>query len=412
MLAHPHKTTGVTQFIVHSFLACAWLSLCSFTFLTPKSMANSGAAMNTGIEAFESQHCWYDDTHVIISQRTRLPGRDQTEGLFLLDVTKPRELTRLDLAPLSPDIQRELTGLSCQDQSIVFYRYLPGRQIRETYTMALGTAPERLSELRGDAVSLRGRYLLGNSAKVIRDGGPFQGTFEGNDDCDVRYVRPGFRVLCWDSFQYVNWPLTTFVLSEYRWQESIKVHADQGTKIIPNPRVPLMGKDGKPGPHALHLRDLTGHIVATLTDDPRYAPWLDNGFPVTPDQSFVYATCSERAKPIGLAHIVCRYRLDGQQHNWEEVFRSDLVKQIQSSIVKLSVSNPGDVYFDFPTKTHDPNGGIWRFDAKLKAIAHVVADTSTHRYSEPSVSPNGEWLLYVRKGKEGAKFMLLPIGNS
>jgi hypothetical protein len=368
-------------------------------------VANSGE-ITTGIEAFQSQHCWYDNTHVIILLQTRLPDlRDQTEGLFILDVTKPHELTRLDLAPLSSDVQHELTGLSCQDQSIVFYRFLPGRQIREFYTMALYRPPERLAELRGALVSLRGRYLLGNSAKMISDGGPFQGTFEGNDDCDVRYVRPGFRVICWDSFQYINRPLTRFVLSKYQWQKSIKVRADQGTKYVPNPAQPLMGKDGKPIFDGLYLRDLNGQIVATLSDDPKYRPSVVAPA-ITPDENYIYAPCHERTRRTEEDIAVCRYRLDGDPHAWEEVFRIDTVKKFKFGIPMISVSNSGDVYFSGAT----PHLSIWKFEPTTRNLEPLTSPQNYYLDENPSVSPNGRWILFVRSGKDGAKLMLLQGG--
>lgn len=372
------------------------------------SVASSGE-ITTGIEAFRSQHCWYDDTHVIILLRTQPPhGDTQTEGLFILDVMKPRELTRLDLAPLSLDVQRGIDGLTCQDQTIMFFRHWPTPQVPELYTMRLSSPPERLGQLRGYQGSLRGQYLLASNAKRINDGGPEQGTFLGHDDCDIRYVRPGFRVLCWDAYQFRQWwPLTNWVLAEYGRQESIKVRTEQGTKHIPNPTKPLLGKDGKPISYGLHLHDINGQIVATLSDDPRYRPSVVVPS-ITPDENYIYAPCSERTRRTDEYLGVCRYRLDGQQHGWEEVFRSDLVERIKSSITKIAVSNSGDVYFYAPASA--PHGGIWRFDARLRTIDHVVADTATHSHSNPSVSPNGEWLLYVRSGKDGAKFILLQGG--
>jgi len=47
---------------------------------------------------------------------------------------------------------------------------------------------------------------------------------------------------------------------------------DGSKKVIPNPAKSLTTKDGTPIPYALHLRDLTGQIVATLTDNPKYRP--------------------------------------------------------------------------------------------------------------------------------------------
>jgi hypothetical protein len=300
-----------------------WFSL--FLGCTQAGAITIKTEIATGISA-EGEHCWYDDTRVIVLRRTRPSGAAdfRTEGLYVLDVTKPRDMTRLDLAPLLSDVQREIVSLSCQEQTIVFSRFLPGRQVREFYTMALDRPPERLAELRGAPVSLRGRYLLGSTEKVIHDAGPLQGTFEGRDDCDVRYVRSGFRVLCWDSLEFRNWPLTTWVLSEYQRRETIKVRAENGmAKHIPNPAKPLVGKDGKPVLlYGLYLRDLEGQIVVSLGDDPKFRTRM-YGSSITADEQYLYAPCSERTRRTDEMIAVCRYRLDGKPHEWEEVFRID-----------------------------------------------------------------------------------------
>lgn len=378
---------------------------------TGGSVASSGE-INTSISA-EGPYCWYDDTHVIVLQRTRPSHGDlQTEGLFVLDVMKPHELTRLDLAPLPLDVQREFSGLSCQDQTIVLSRSLPTPQVPELYTMTLSSPPERLAAFRGHSVSLRGHYLLGSNAKVVNDGGPEQGTFEGRDDCDVRFVRPGFRVLCWDPFQFRGWwPLTNWVMAEYLRQETIKSRTEQGTKRVPNPTPPLLGKDGKPVAYGVHLRDLTGNIVASLMEDSKYAPWAEYGLPITPDEAYVYAACSKGPRPIGLADRVCRYRLDGQPHEWEEVFRFDVAEQLKTGITKISVSDTGDVYFALYGAQAPHDGGIWRFNATSRRIEQLTSSSSqSYQDADPSVSPHGTWAIFVRKGKDGAKFMLLQGG--
>lgn len=357
----------------------------------------------------DGEHCWYDDTRVIVLRRTRPPGgRDlQTEGLYVLDVTKPREVTRLDLTPLSSDVQRDIIGLSCQEQTIVFSRFLPGRQVREFYTMALDRRPERLAELRGAPVSLRGRYLLGSSEKGIRDAGPLQGSFQGKDDCDVRYVRPGFRVLCWDSLEFKNWPLTTWVLSEYQRREMIKVRAeDGGARYIPNPTKPMLDKDGKPVLlYGLYLRDLEGQIVVSLGDDPKFRMRM-YGSSITADEQYLYAVCSERTRRTDEMTAVCRYRLDGKSHEWEEVFRIDGLKQFKYGIAMISVSNTGDVYFSQGAS----RWSIWRFDARSRKFEELTSHSKEYRDENPIVSPNGRWVIFVRSGKEGTKLMLMQGG--
>ena len=387
-------------------------SVMCVVVLAGAGMAESNQATYTGIDWAHQPLCWVDDTQVVFLQQNKmnLPAEQaRPKGLYLFDVTQPAGLHRLDLAPLPASIHEEIGGVECQNQTIVFYRYDPGSQTTENYAMRLGNPPELITKGQGWQVSIAGQYLLSSRPAVPADD-THSARKDHKEECAMSYLKAGFIVHCWDFFLGRRWPLAKWVLADYRWEDTLTIR-EEGGKVkrnIPNPTTPLLGKDGKPLLYGLHLRDLTGKILANLNDDPKYAPWVDYGLPMTPDESYVYAACSERANPIGLAHIVCRYRLDGQQHDWEEVFRSDLVKQLKASIVKLSVPQSGDVYFQVSAK--GSNGGIWRFDMRSRSINQVLADTATHLYSKPRVSPNSRWLLYVRSGQDGAKLMLLPRG--
>lgn len=380
--------------------------------LAGAGMAKSNQATYTGIDWVNQPLCWVDDTYVVFLQQNKmnLPGEQaRPKGLYLFNVTQPTGVKRLDLAPLPASIHEEIGGVSCQDQTIVFYRYDTDSQTTENYAMRLGSSPELITKGRGWQVSVRGHYLLSSRPAV-----PAEDTQSGRKDrqeeCAVSYLKSGFTVNCWDLFLGLRWPLTKWVLAEYRWEDTMTVRTEGGTRKqkIPNPTTPMLGKDGKPLLYGLHLRDLTGQIVATLWPDSKYRPLIEE-LMITSDEKYLYAPCSERTRRTDDKLGVCRYRLDGQPHEWEELFRSDLVERIKSGITKISVTNTGDVYFHVPAGS--PHGGIWRFDAESNKIEQLITDTESHLHKEPSVSPNGKWVTFVRTGKDGAKLMVLKGGN-
>jgi hypothetical protein len=104
---------------------------------------------------------------------------------------------------------------------------------------------------------------------------------------------------------------------------------------------------------------------------------------------------------------MCRYRIDGQPHEWEEVFRFNDLVRLKRTISEPTLTNAGDVYFSIGIGS-DAKFGIWWFDATSKKIEQLIANTEFHLYEHPRVSPNGKWVAFVRKGKDGAKLMLLP----
>ncbi|MGN2393665.1 hypothetical protein, partial [Pelomicrobium sp. G1] len=80
-------------------------------------------------------------------------------------------------------------------------------------------------------------------------------------------VKPGFKLFCWNIRHRQIWPLSRFVLAEYRWEETIQVKGEDGQpKTIKNPEAPLLGWDGKPQRYALVLYDLEHQVLTNLTD--------------------------------------------------------------------------------------------------------------------------------------------------
>lgn len=375
-------------------------------------MAESSQATYTGIDWTGQSLCWVDDTHVVFLQANRmnLPAElARPKGLYLLSVTKPTSVQRLDLAPLPASIHEEIGGVSCQDQTIMFYRFDPSSQTTEIYAMRLGSPPELITKGQGWQVSVTGRYLLSSRPAFPAADTQF-GRKDHREECAVSYLKADFTVLCWDFFSGKRWPLTKWVLADYQWEDTLTIRQKDGTvkRNIPNPTTPVLGKDGKPLLYGLHLRDLSGKIVATLSEDPKYRAHAVELL-IRPDEAYVYAPCSERTRRTDDFLGVCRYPIDGQPHEWEEVFRFEDLIRFKESLAQPTVTNAGDVYFTVGGNV-DPNDGIYWFDAKSKTVEQLIANVDLHRNEHPRVSPNGKWLLYVRSGKDGAQLMLLQGG--
>ena len=165
--------------------------LVSLFLLTGGCLAKSGQAIYTGIEWANQPLCWVDDTHLVFLQQNlmNLPAEQaRPKGLYLFDVTQPTRVLQLDLAPLPASIHEEIGGvLSCQDQTIVFYRTQPDSQVTEHYAMRLNSPPERIAQWRWGEVSLTGHYLL-MSRPAISAESSRQGRGDGNEDCPVHAI--------------------------------------------------------------------------------------------------------------------------------------------------------------------------------------------------------------------------------
>jgi hypothetical protein len=274
------------------------------------------------------------------------------------------------------------------------------RERTRLYSVRIGEPAELLAEMRVGGVSLQGHYVIGSSRKTILDGGPLQGVFEGYDDCAVSYIKPGFKVHCWDLWLEKRWPLSKYILMEYKWDDTIRVRGEDGTgKWIPNPGKRLIGKDGKPLLYALFLRDLNENILFRVDNDPVFAPWVPYSLVLSPERDYTYAACGVINHHLGLADGVCRYRLDGAQHQWEEVFRFDVPRKLKASIQQINVSAHGDVYFRIPG-ARSPYKGVWKFDAEKKTITQI-SQPGDFDEDDPLSSPDGRWVAFYRSSEIG-----------
>ncbi|MGN2393207.1 hypothetical protein [Pelomicrobium sp. G1] len=368
--------------------------------------------INTGIQG---SGCWYDNERFVVLQGRQAPGtpRFEAQGIFYFDATKPNSLTRIDLSPLPSELQSTIVRIDCGEKTILFNvsGSIPSDpSVTRLYALRLGEAPELIAEMRGlyppsKAVSLRGRYVVGNSRKMSR------GIFEGHDDCSPFYLKQDFRALCWNTYGRNLWPLSKFVLAEYRWEETIQVKGeDDQPKTIKNPEAPLLGRDGKPLRYALVLYDLEHQVLTNLTDDPGYAGFGAGvgALAITPDESYAYGVCVK--KPIAHGRgwdSVCRYRLDGKRNQVEEVFTIDPDKKFKVVVIhRVAVDSRGNVYV--AVTGAKPIDGVLRFHSETQKIERLTVLPRSGE-SRLGVSPDGRWLAFTALDQGASKLFLMRI---
>lgn len=233
---------------------------------------------------------------------------------------------------------------------------------------------------------------------------------EGDQErCPAYYLKDGYKRHCWDSWTLYNvgtilWVLPQYIVAKYQWHDQVEYKGDQGQSItVPNPA----GKNPDKSPK-LKLYDLEQKELATMSGDPGYM--VDIDVVISPDEGYAYAACGkrDRKKRTGLDRV-CRYRLDGGQHSWEEVFNFDPNgKYERVSIQQMNVGPNGDVYFiELGARNH--NYGIWKFDAatqKIKKITSPPISTDEH----PRVSPDGKRVAFTGY-RDGTYVLLIAQPN-
>lgn len=363
--------------------------------------------LETGI--LGSGACWYDTERLIVVKRSPFrPGEEsEVEGLYVVTPSKPREAIKINLAPVEPEMQKQIGDVSCHNGTILFSVLTSDKKRSRLYGIKVGGHPEVLAEMRGampQNVSMKGKYVLGNSRLAT------QGMFEGNDDCEMVSIKPGFRVICTDAWLVRRWPLTQYILTEYKWFDTIKIRGPDGQpKVIPNPEKQLTDQNGKLINYALFVRDFKGEILTNLIDDPVFAPWVYGDLVFTSDESFMYAACSIRSNPIGLADGVCRRRLNVGSH-WEEVFRSEIPRKHKASISNIKVGQTGDIYFIIGG-TKPPYHGVWKYQTATKQVTQLT--NPGNFYDTPTaVSPDSRWVVFVRTGIVGNTVFLVQGGRN
>lgn len=353
--------------------------------------------INTGIKG---GGCWVDDDHFVVEKRVQRQGSQDSdlEGLYSLDPGQPKSLHSISLAPLEADVQKRVWSVSCQDSHIIFLASGMKEESSRLYRLKVGGEPELIVDMRLPRVSLKGEYVLGNNRRARTARGPFPGTFEPNADCQLSYSSPAFNVLCSDWWFVQQWPFKNFIVSAYQWRDTIGVLGENGKrKEIPNPEKPRLDGQGKPKRYELFLRDLTGKIIRDLGDDPEYGVMPIEGITTSFDERYLYIVCGKRGQKFSNVPYVCRYPLDGQQHQWQEVVGLPTEQMRRGSIRGISVSKENDIAFVIAGATY-PDNGIWVHKASANRLIHVTTPDRYVSDEVPRISPDGRTITFMRKG--------------
>ncbi len=370
-----------------------------------KGRESSYKITNTGISD-GSGGCWVDDTKFAVLQGNQPPGSQEfiVNGLYYLDVQKPHDLNRIDLSPIDSDLQKRIRKIECQDGSILLS--IPGSEVGITkwYSVRIDQPPKLISEMRGGQVHLSGRYVLGNKLAIR------EGVWEDLHDCDVRYLVAEFQEYCWPARFERRWPLSNGVITEYRWEETTQVRDPQGrVRTIPNTEKPLIDQNGKQIVSTLHLRDFNRQIIADLltgkNSGANYGAFSLHLI-ISPDERYAYTACRKLSLPHNGADRVCRYLLDGKQHEWEEVFAVDEGHLDFLSVESLSMSHAGDLFFI--VRSLGKHRGIWRYSSDNHSITEITHPPIPLTDENPITSPNGTALTFIRP-HEGQNKIFLAI---
>jgi hypothetical protein len=322
--------------------------------------------------------------------------------LYFLDPHLPNDLRPISLAALELNDRKQVWSVSCQEGHILFL--VPGAKQGSSrlYRLTIGGEPDLLVEMRAPRVSLRGQYVLGNSHKAVMNGGPLQGVFEGNDNCLLSAAKSGLRVLCWDWWLVMPQPLPEFVLSEQRWEETIKIIDSTGhVKWVPNPARPPKLPDGTEIKWGYILRDLESRIVQKVPMRQGIYQYDGNNFRTDPQGKNIYAPCwkvgDHGDKQFTVGGRICRFRLDGKNLNWEEVVSVQQNPHDPFSLHDLNVSEGGDVVMI--ERGHRSQISLWKYTAQSKVIDKVLQVNSPEDLGAPQLSPSGKWASVIRQGQ-------------
>ena len=351
--------------------------------------------INTGIKG---GGCWVDDSHfVVVKGHQPAPGQEfEVEGLYYLDPTKPKDLKRIDLSPIEPAIQRKIKQVSCQDRTILFYTMAPDRKTSRLYSVRIGAQPELIADMRWArpaAISLEGRYLLGN--KLTFD----KGVREEHSDCDVRYLKHGLKALCWPRDTIAQWVTPQFVIHEYIWDETILVRkaVGGGNERIPNPEPPFILADGRELKQGYLLRDLERRIVLEIKTEQAPYQMYSSSFDVDPSGEYLYAACS-RVGDHGTRHLtlggrICRFQLDGNNQGWEEIVNIQQGSADPISLYSLKISEQGHVVA--AERAHRGGASLWKYAGGASAAEKVVQVSGRRDVDSLQISPGGKWVSFL-----------------
>jgi len=371
--------------------------------LLPQAEATAGSdftIIKTGIQA---SGCWYDDNRFVALQGHQDSNNRSfvVEGLFYLDTNKPHELQRINLSPLEPALVQTIYRIRCANKTIVFSTK------NQVYSVRIGEAPELIAERLDGAilpeyVNIDAKYVLGTRGKLGEgDPGVSLSPELALRDCHLKYLKAGFQARC-GNFHLRGLPhlLPQSVFAEYYWSETLLVKGEDGQdKRIPNPEPPLKLADGTELKHGYLLRDLENRVVQQIKlKQPPYEIHHSHLMKTDPQGEHLYATCSKIGdhgdKHYDEGGRVCRYKLDGKNHEWEEVFAVQQSPKEPFGLQDLDVTGQGDVVVIHRGRRPQ---SIWKYTASARKVEFVTM--APFDLGMPQISPNGWWVSFILRGE-------------
>lgn len=368
-----------------------------------KSYAKSNyEIIDTGITGGK---CWVDDTHFLVEKRVPRPGSDETdlEGLYYLDPNQPKDLKRIDLAPITPSLQKRVRTALCQGQAIVFYVPSDESRFHQIYGLRIGAQPELIAEMRGGSINLDGRYVISKFRRpgiLEEQGMQGIGIYEAHPDCGMKYVKPGFKELCLDTWMEGWWGGKNFGLTHYTWYEAIKVRDKMGQqRSVPNPEPPLKLADGTELKQGYLLRDLENQVLAQVKMEQPPHKIYKNTLKLNPQGDALYGACSKNgdhdARLLTVGGRICRFEVDGVNQHWTEVAAVQQSLQDPLSLQYLNVNQRGDVLALEPA--HGGATMLWKYSATTHQVERVRQAPTLADLGSPQLSPSGKWISFVER---------------
>jgi hypothetical protein len=297
--------------------------------------------------------------------------------------------------------------VTCQDENILFLVLTADRKGNQLYLLKIGHPPVLLAEKRDGfavprEVSVKNRYVLSFSSALKERGGQSSATpEEARTDCPFAYLHPQYRVVCLrhDRGTKQRWLADTHFLTQYLWDETIRVSKDGQSQWVPNPDLPLKLPDGTELKQGYLLRDLENRIVQEIPTKQGLYQVINVSFKSDPPGQYLYSVCFKAGdhgdRYLTVGGRICRFLLDGKNKAWEEVVSVQQSPKDPFSLHELSVNAQGDIVMI--ERGHRPAISLWRYTAPSKRVEKLTHVVSPDVLGAPQVSPNGRWVSVLRK---------------
>ncbi len=398
----------VARFVVRRCLLTVFACVGSATWGQSSGRIGDYKVIATGVAlATAGAYRWCDSNRLLLSPIRDAKGRTLREAVFL-DVRTmqqvPAGLTDEQGHKLNIDLR------VCEENKIV--AWLPkatagSANLGHAFVGPSGKSGKLVASVKdGGVISLKGKYIIANTPKILTADG-----YRVDRDC-ATYHAAEYKLLCWDTWSRMLWPLSQYVIAEHTWQEHVSVEASNGQrKQAKNQEPPLIVKDGKPVYSAYVLRDFDNRVLANLSEgnfsEDKVFSIHGLGFAISPDEKWVYSPCKKPDGFDGGNDGVCRYLLDGKSHQWQLVFSFGIPKKEKTSIGQLDIGSNDDIYFAMPGAPSTKYRGIWKYDSATKEIKQITRVTFMYEHDErPKVSSEHNRVAFTRPQK-GPKLFIV-----